>query len=189
MSKDIFEIRLHGRGGQGAKTAAQLIVETAIDLGKHIQAFPEYGPERSGAPVQSYARISDKPIHVYSPITHPDVVLVIDPTLIGPINVAAGLGKKDIMIVNSDQSVEDMRKLTKFNGKIYILDATKISIDCLGRNIPNTPILGALAKITGVISLKSLAKKIEAHFLRKLGREKTDANIKAIKRGSDEVHE
>ncbi len=185
----MFEIRIHGRGGQGAKSASQLIVEAALDQGKQIQAFPEYGPERTGAPMKTYARISDTPIATYEPVLEPDTVLVIDPTLIGQVDVTQGLRKDSILIVNTVESPAGIRKKTGFSGRIYTIDATGISIDLLGRNVPNTPMIGALIKATGIIEMKYIEKRVEGMFLKKIGIEKTQANINAIKRAYDEVKE
>lgn len=179
--KEIFEIRLHGRGGQGAKTAAQFIAEAALDKGRNIQTFPEYGPERSGAPVQAYVRVSDKEIKNYDPVVSPDVVIVIDPSLMGVVDVTEGLTKDGILIINTDKSAEEIRKKLNFKGKIYTVDATKISIETVGRNLPNTPMLGALAKLTDYIDLESINNKVKEKFLNKLGEEKTQATIEAIK--------
>ena len=158
-----------------------------MDEGKFVQAFPEYGPERSGAPVTAYARISDEKIRLYQPVHHPDIVLVIDETLIGPIDVKEGMDKDGILIVNTPKSADEMRKLTCFDGKVYTVDATKISIDATGVNKPNVPILGAMIKATGVIKLESVENKIKQKFLKKLGEEKTQATIDAIVRAHDEV--
>jgi pyruvate ferredoxin oxidoreductase gamma subunit len=185
--KGMIEIRIHGRGGQGAKSAAQLVVEAALDQGKQVQAFPEYGPERTGAPMKTYARISDKPIATYEPVLEPDIVLVIDPTLIGQVDVCSGMTAKGILIVNTAESPADIKKKTGLRGKVYTVDATGISIKLLGRNIPNTPMLGAMIKVAGVIDMKYLARKVEGMFLRKIGAEKTQANIDAIKKAYEEV--
>jgi pyruvate ferredoxin oxidoreductase gamma subunit len=187
MTEDVFEVRIHGRGGQGGKTAAQFIAESGMDEGKFVQAFPEYGPERSGAPVTAYARISDGKIRLYQPVQNPDIVLVIDPTLIGPIDVTAGMGEKGVLIVNTPKSADEIRKMTDFDGKIYTVDATKISIDATGVNKPNVPILGAMIKATGIIKLESVEGKIRQKFGKKLGEEKTQATVDAIKRAHDEV--
>lgn len=183
----MIEIRIHGRGGQGAKSASQLIVEAALDQGRQIQAFPEYGPERAGAPMVTYARISDSQIATYEPVLKPDIVLVIDPTLIGQVDVTKGMTEKNILIVNTTESPVDIKKKTGFKGKVCTVDATGISIKLLGRNIPNTPMLGAMIKVTGLIDMKHLAKKVEGMFLKKIGAEKTQANIDAIKKAHDEV--
>jgi pyruvate ferredoxin oxidoreductase gamma subunit len=187
--KDIIEIRIHGRGGQGAKTASELIVEVAMEQKKQVQAFPEYGPERTGAPMVAYARISEKPIKTYQPVLNPDIVVVIDPTLIGQVDVTKGMTEKDILIVNTTKSPAEIRKDTGFRGKIHTVDATGISIRQIGRNIPNTPMLGAMVRVTGIIEMKYLIKKVEDMFLKKIGREKTDANIEAIKEAYDKVME
>jgi pyruvate ferredoxin oxidoreductase gamma subunit len=181
MPGEMTEIRIHGRGGQGAKSASQLIVEAAMDQGKEIQAFPEYGPERSGAPMVTYSRISDSPIKTYEPVTRPDVVIVIDPTLMGQVDVTAGMGKDGMLLVNTTKGPDEIRKETGFRGRIFTADATGISIRLLGRNLPNTPMLGVLIRAAGVISMESLTKKVKDMFLDKIGAEKTNANIKAIK--------
>ncbi len=187
MAKDVLEIRIHGRGGQGGKTAAQFIAESGVDEGKHVQAFPEYGPERSGAPVTAYARISDEHIRLYQPVHNPDIVLVIDPTLIGPIDVAEGMTEDGALIVNTPKSPEEIRKMTGFDGEIHTVDATKIAIDATGMNKPNVPILGAMIKVAGAIKLDSVEGKIRQKFTKKLGEEKTQATVDAIKRAHDEV--
>lgn len=187
MTTDIYEVRIHGRGGQGGKTAAQFIAEAGMDEGKFVQAFPEYGPERSGAPVTAYARISDEKIRLYQPVHHPDIVLVIDSTLIGPIDVTEGMTKEGILIVNTSKTPEEIKKQIDFEGKVYTVDATKIAIDATGANKPNVPILGAMIKVTGVIKLDSVEEKIKHKFLKKLGEEKTQATIDAIVRAHDEV--
>ncbi|MFH0956617.1 MAG: 2-oxoacid:acceptor oxidoreductase family protein [Candidatus Aenigmatarchaeota archaeon] len=185
--RKLIEIRIHGRGGQGAKSAAQLIVEAALDQGKEIQAFPEYGPERTGAPMVTYARISEDPITTYEPVMEPDVVVVIDPTLIGPVDVAKGLKKDGVMIVNSTESPAEMKKKTGFAGRVCTVDATGISIKYLGRNLPNTPSIGALIKVTGAVEMKYVTQKVEAMFLKKIGAEKTKANIDSIRTAYEEV--
>ena len=178
--KDIFEIRIHGRGGQGAKTASQFIAEAALGEDKHIQAFPEYGPERSGAPMKAYTRISDRPITTYAPVVHPDLVMVIDSTLVESIDVTEGLTKDGILMVNTPKSAEEIKKETGFKGKIYTLDATKISINTVGKNLPNTPMLGAFAKVANIIGIDDIKNSINKKFLKKLGEEKTNATIKGV---------
>ncbi|MBW2980403.1 2-oxoacid:acceptor oxidoreductase family protein [Candidatus Woesearchaeota archaeon] len=184
--KKIFEIRLHGRGGQGAKTASQFIAEAAMDKGKHIQAFPEYGPERAGAPMKAYTRISDSEIKGVSPVINPDVVIVIDPTLLSP-KVAEGLHEGSILLANTDKDINYVREKTGFKGKIGVVDATKIAIDAVGKNLPNTPMIGALIKATGIITIDSIDSKIKEKFLKKIGDEKTKATMDAVKKAHDEV--
>jgi len=184
--KTIFEIRIHGRGGQGAKTAAQFIAEAALDKGKNIQAFPEYGPERAGAPVKSYVRISDKQLKTHAPVVSPDVVIVIDPTLLNQ-EVKNGLEKEGILIVNTPKGKEYVKQKTGFNNKIYTVDATRLSIEAVGKNLPNTPMIGALIKVTNIISLESINKKVQEKFSNKIGEEKTKSTIEAIKKAHEEV--
>ena len=188
--EEMFEIRWHGRGGQGAKTAALLFGDAAVSTGKYIQAFPEYGPERMGAPVASFNRISSKPIRVHSGITNPDVVVVLDVSLIEQVNVLEGLEpEKGILIVNTSETPEEIKKKLNFNGKVYTVDATKISIETIGRDIPNTPMMGALVKVTGLIDISELLqdtkKKLEVKFRHKP--EVIEGNLKAIERAYNEV--
>jgi pyruvate ferredoxin oxidoreductase gamma subunit len=184
----MVEIRWHGRGGQGAKTASQFLAEAALDAGKHIQAFPEYGPERAGAPIRSYTRIDDKPIRLHSPITNPQTVVVIDSTLLDSIDVTEGLGDDGVLIVNSHSGPKEIREKTKFKkGKVATVDATKISLETLGIPMPNTPMLGALLKIEEVVTMDALINQVKHKFLKKIGEEKTNANIAGIKRAYEEV--
>jgi len=186
----ITEIRWHGRGGQGAKTAALLLGDAAMSLGKFIQAFPEYGPERMGAPVASFNRISSEPITIHYGITEPNVVLVLDPTLIGSIDVTKGLSNDGVIIVNTPSSPKEIRALTKFNGgKVFTVDASKISKESIGKDIPNTPMLGALIKATGLLDfdhmMEDLKKKLAKKFASKP--EVIEGNLKAVKRAFDEA--
>ena len=185
--KDIFEVRVHGRGGQGAKTASQFIAEAALGEGKQIQSFPEYGPERAGAPVKAYTRISDKPITTYAPVVNPDVVIVIDPTLMKSMDVTEGLSEEGVLIVNTPKSNEEIKKETKFKGNIYTIDATKISMDTVGMNMPNTPMLGVLVKVSKVITIDAIKECIKEKFIDKLGEEKTNATLKGVELAYGEV--
>ena len=188
--EQMFEIRWHGRGGQGAKTAALLFGEAAVSTGKYIQAFPEYGPERMGAPVSSFNRISFSPIRIHSGIENPDVVVVLDVSLIEQVNILDGLDpEKGILIVNTSEKPEEIKKRLNFNGNVYTIDATKISIETIGRDIPNTPMMGALVKVTGILDIKELLedtkKKLEVKFRHKP--EVIEGNLKAIERAYNEV--
>ena len=181
------EVRWHGRGGQGAKTAAQFLAEAALDSGKFIQAFPEYGPERAGAPMRAYTRISDRTINIHSGVTNPEAVVVIDPTLLTT-QVLEGLSEDGILVVNSPESPSDIRKkLGCKGGKIATVDATKIALETVKIPMPNTAMLGALVKIMPVVSLEAVQEKIKGKFAKKLGEEKTKANLEAIKRAYNEV--
>ncbi len=185
--KELIEIRWHGRGGQGAKTAAQFLAEAALDSGKFIQAFPEYGPERAGAPIRAYTRISDKAINIHSGVTNPDAVVVIDPTLLTP-EVLEGLPKDGVLVVNSTESAADIRKKLEYDhGKVAVLDATKIALDTIKTPMTNTPMLGALLKVVPVVTLEAIQDKIKKKFINKLGDKKTEANLEAIKRAYNEV--
>lgn len=185
--KEITEIRWHGRGGQGAKTAAEFLAEAALDSGKYIQAFPEYGPERAGAPIHAYTRISEKVINIHSGVTNPEVVVVIDPTLLTS-EVLEGLSENGILIVNSPESPSEIRKRLGYKGgKVASVDATRIALETVKLPMPNTPMLGALIKVMPVVSLEALEEKIKDKFLKKIGEEKTKANIEAMKRAYGEV--
>ncbi len=184
------EIRWHGRGGQGAKTAALLLGEAAIQDGKYIQAFPEYGPERMGAPVQSFNRVSDEPITLHCNVTEPSVVVVLDPTLLETVNVTQGLPADGVLIVNTPKAPQEMREQLHLNGqKVYTVDASTISKETIGREIPNTPMLGALVKVTGLLEFESMLentrKRMEKKFRSKP--EVVEGNVQAIKRAYDEV--
>lgn len=184
----MVEVAWHGRGGQGAKTASQFLGEAALDIGKHIQAFPEYGPERAGAPMKAYTRISDEPIYVHSSVTNPDVVIVIDPTLLGVVDVTEGLKDSGILLVNTDQSPDEIRKKTGLKtGKVGTVDATKIALETLKIPMPNMPMLGAFLKVNNIVSLDEVSGKVKAKFLKKIGEEKTNANIDGIKRAYSEL--
>ena len=184
----MIEVRWHGRGGQGAKTASQFLGEAALDTGKYIQSFPEYGPERAGAPMKAFNRISEKTITIHSSVTNPDIVVVIDPTLIGTIDVTEGLDDNGILLVNTDKSPEDIRKATNFKkGKVGTVDATKIALETLKLPMPNMPMLGALLKANSLVTIDQLSERVKGKFLKKIGEQKTNANIEGIKRAYNEV--
>lgn len=190
--KEIFEIRWHGRGGQGAKTAALLFGDAALSTGKYIQAFPEYGPERMGAPVQSFNRLSDKPIRIHSGITNPDIVIVLDPTLMQTIDVTHGLADEGYILINTNKSPRDVRKEFGIKGKkVATCDAFKISEDTIGKKIPNTPMLGALIKVTGILDFQQMLKDAEEKLSKKFsGRpEIVTGNINSMKRAYEEVQQ
>ncbi|OPX17699.1 pyruvate synthase [candidate division WOR-3 bacterium 4484_100] len=188
----LLEIRWHGRGGQGAKTAALLFADAAIETGKYIQAFPEYGPERMGAPVFAFNRVSDEPILQHCGIKNPNIVVVLDPTLMETIGVTEGLPADGTILVNTQKTTDEIKKQLKLTTqKIYVVDASKISKEILGRELPNTPMLGALIKVSKLLEfepmLKSVRKRLEKKFP---GRpDVVEGNIKAIKRAYEEVQE
>lgn len=186
----LLEIRWHGRGGQGAKTAAQLLAEAASSVGKYIQGFPEYGPERMGAPVLAFTRISDEPINVHCHVTEPQIVVVLDPTLLGKGDVTAGVPEDGVFLINTDCSPAEMRQVMKLEGrKVYTVNASKIAEETIGRPIPNTPLMGALVKITGIMSLDALLEDTEKKLSKKFaGRpEVVEGNLKAVRRAYEEV--
>ncbi len=186
--KGLIEIRWHGRGGQGAKTAAQFLAEAALEEGKFIQTFPEYGPERAGAPMMAFTRIAKSPIILHSGVRSPEIVVVIDPTLIKTIDVTEGLPEEGVLLVNTEESPQDIRKQLNFNkGKVCTVDATKIALETLKLPMPNTPMLGALLKVKPLVSMEQLKKEVEAKFLKKLGKDKTKANMEGIERAYKEV--
>jgi len=184
----MIEVCWHGRGGQGAKTASQFLGEAALDIGKFIQAFPEYGPERAGAPMKAFTRISDEPIYVHSSVTTPDVVIVIDPTLLGAVDVTEGIGPDGILLVNTEKTPEDVRKMMNFKkGRVGTVDATKIALETLKIPMPNMPMLGAFIKVNPIVSIDEVSDVVKAKFLKKMGEEKTKANIEGIKRAYNEL--
>lgn len=184
----MIEVRWHGRGGQGAKTASQFLGEASLDTGKYIQAFPEYGPERAGAPMRSFNRISDEAIHIHCSVENPDIVVVIDPTLIGTVDVTEGLGEEGVLLVNTDKSPGDIRREAGFSkGRVGTVDATRIALETLKIPMPNMPMLGALLKVNPLVSIDELSDRVKAKFLKKIGEEKTQANIEGIKRAYNEV--
>lgn len=165
MSK-ILEVRWHGRGGQGAWTASELLARAAIAEGKHIQSFPEFGPERMGAPVTAFTRISTDPISLHCSVYNPNVIAVLDPTLLKTVDVAGGLNEEEgIIIVNTKEDPKQIRKLIGTNkGKLWTVPASEISIRILGLPITNTAMLGAVARVTGVVSLETIEKMIKGRF-------------------------
>ncbi|MHB0912953.1 MAG: 2-oxoacid:acceptor oxidoreductase family protein [Armatimonadota bacterium] len=186
----LTEIRWHGRGGQGAKTAALLFGEAVLGQGKHMQAFPEYGPERMGAPVQSYNRISEEPITLHCSVTNPQVVVILDPTLIGAVDVTAGLPEDGTVIINTGQPAESFRSKLGLTGqKLFTIDASRISMETIGRDIPNTPMMGALVKATGLVEFEDMLTDTKDKLTKKFRNkpEVIEGNLNAIRRAYEEV--
>ena len=188
---ETVEIRWHGRGGQGTVTAAKVLADTCLSGGRYVQAFPEYGPERAGAPLRAYNRISSKELRMHCPVLEPDIVAVADATLLDSINIAEGAKDNTIFIVNTSKAPKEVREKLKAgqNQKIFSLDATKIAIECFGRAMPNAPMLGAVCKITGLITLEHLLEDVRNSFGKKFSQKLIDGNLEATKRGYEEVHE
>ena len=187
---NLIEIRWHGRGGQGAKTASLLLADAAFNTGKYIQGFPEYGPERMGAPITAYNRISDKPITVHSNIYEPDYVVVVDDTLLDVVPVTSGLKETGAIIINTTKSPEIIKKsLNGYNGAIYTIDARKISVETLGKYFPNTPMLAAIVKVSGIMSDEALLEDMKGSFKHKFAKkpEVIEGNMKALEMALKEV--
>ncbi|MDA8433432.1 MAG: 2-oxoacid:acceptor oxidoreductase family protein [Nitrospiraceae bacterium] len=185
------EIRWHGRGGQGTVTAAKVLADACLSGGRHVQAFPEYGPERAGAPLRAYNRISAKELRMHCPVLAPDVVSVVDATLLDSINIAEGAKEDTVFLVNTTKEPKEVREKLKAGAgqKIFTVDATKIALDCFGRAMPNSPMLGALCKVTGLITLDHLLEDVRKSFGKKFAQKVIDGNIEATKRGYEEVRE
>lgn len=166
-----FEIRWHGRGGQGAKTAALLLADAAFKTGKYVQGFPEYGPERMGAPITAYNRISDQPIRVHSNIYTPDLVAVVDETLLHSVDVTDGLKEDGAVIVNSPKSPEEIRPMLKgYKGKVYTVDARKISVEALGKYFPNSPMLAAAVAVSGIMEHDAFISEMRNSYQHKFAK-------------------
>jgi pyruvate ferredoxin oxidoreductase gamma subunit len=189
MASKIYGICWHGRGGQGAKTAATMVADVALTQGKYSQGFPEYGPERMGAPMRGYTRISDAPITIHSSLETCDAVVVFDDTLLDVVDVCDSLVEGGPVLVNTAKGVDEVKKSLKLKSgqKVYVIDATKIGIDEIGRPIPNVPMIGALMKVAGLLPIDAFAHDIEKKFGRKFGPKVVEGNNKALKRAFDEV--
>lgn len=190
MAGDVIEVRWHGRGGQGAKTAALLFGDAALDSGMFIQAFPEYGPERMGAPVASFNRLSKNPISLHCAITNPGIVVVLDPSLIGKVDVTEGLPGQGTIIVNTQLPPSEVRKKLGLKGaKVFTVDASGISKAEIGRDIPNTPMLGALLKVSQILDYKKTLEGVKAKLEKKFKNkpEVISGNVLAISRAYEEV--
>ena len=187
---NLIEIRWHGRGGQGAKTASLLLADAAFNTGKYIQGFPEYGPERMGAPITAYNRISSNPITIHSNIYEPDYVVVVDDTLLECVDVTAGLKETGAIIINTTKSADYLKTALKgYKGNIYTIDARKISEEALGKYFPNTPMLAAIVKVSGIMTDEALLEDMKGSFQHKFAKkpEVIDGNMKALELALKEV--
>lgn len=184
-----MEVRWHGRGGQGTVTGAKTLAEAILSIGKHIQAFPEYGPERRGAPVRVFNRFSDRPIQMHTPVRRPHVVIVVDPTLVGAVNLTDGAHPDTVFIVNTNAKPSEIRARLELpaSNPVYTLPATKISIDTIGRPLPNAPMIGGFNKAAQMIPIDDLLKEIRISFQDKFPAKIIDGNIAAIRRGYEEA--
>lgn len=189
MNKTV-EIRWHGRGGQGAKTACLLLADAAFSSGKYVQGFPEYGPERMGAPITAYNRISDERCTVHSNIYDPDFVVVVDETLIESVDVTHGLNPDGAIIINTPKTPDEVRaELGGYTGRVATIDARKISEEILGKNFPNTPMLAAAVKVSGVVDADRFVQDMEASFKHKFATKPqvVAGNMTVLTRSMEEV--
>lgn len=188
--KDTVEIRWHGRGGQGAKTAALLLADVAFKTGKYVQGFPEYGPERMGAPITAYNRISSEPITVHSNIYEPDYVVVVDESLLESIDVTKGLSKNGAVIINSEHTKEELAPMLHgYEGAVYTVNAKEISIKALGKNYPNSPMLAATVAVSGIMDKDTFLGEMRASFEHKFAKkpEVIDGNMQALEMAFQEA--
>ena len=184
----LTEIRWHARGGQGAVTAAKTVAELALGQGKFFQAFPEYGPERSGAPIVAFTRVSDQPIEMYCGVEHPQIVIVLDPSLFGAVDVTKGAPEDAIILVNSDMSPVDLRKRYGLQGRrLFTIDASRIAMETIHRPIPNIPMVGALTRITGLFDIDEVVAFLEKEFGKKFPPKVVEGNLRAVIRSYEEV--
>jgi pyruvate ferredoxin oxidoreductase gamma subunit len=184
----VMEIRWHARGGQGAVTDAKTLAEMSLTKDMFFQAFPEYGPERMGAPIQCFNRLSDKRISVYCGVTDPQIVLVIDKTLLDVVDITSGLTDDGIIIVNTDLKPDEVRAKLNLKGRtLYTLDATHISLQELGKFMPNVPMLGALLKVTGLLTQEEASNFLKDSFGKKFSSKVVESNLSALNRAFEEV--
>jgi pyruvate ferredoxin oxidoreductase gamma subunit len=180
----MIEIRWHGRGGQGAKTAALLLADVAFSTGMYVQGFPEYGPERMGAPITAYNRLDNKPIRIHSNIYFPDIVVLVDESLAESVDVTAGIKSNGSVVVNTTQKPEKVRRMFEdYRGALYAIDARDISLRCMGKNLPNTPLLAAVVRIAGIMEEKDFLGNMKESFAHKFAAkpEVVEGNMNAIR--------
>lgn len=188
--KDLIEIRWHGRGGQGAKTASLLLADAAFNTGKYIQGFPEYGPERMGAPITAYNRISTNPITIHSNIYEPDYVVVVDDSLLESVDVTSGLKEDGAIVINTTKDAGYIKShLKEYKGNIYTIDAREISLATLGKYFPNTPMLAAIVHVTGIMSDEDFLNDMQGSFKHKFAKkpEVIEGNMRALEMALDKV--
>lgn len=187
--QQLTEIRWHARAGQGAVTAAKLVAETALSQDRYMQAMPEYGPERMGAPIRAFTRISDEPIEIHNNIERPNVVIVLDDSLLDVIDVTEGMQDDGAIIVNTCTPPDDLRRILKLPDSVTVasVDASGIAMDTIKRDIPNTPMVGALARVTGVVATDATQALLAKTFGKKFSQDVIDANLESVKRAYDEV--
>ncbi|MFQ5613273.1 MAG: 2-oxoacid:acceptor oxidoreductase family protein [Anaerolineae bacterium] len=184
----MVEVRWHARAGQGAVTAAETLAAAALREGRHVQAFPEFGPERMGAPLRAFNRLSPHPIRIHGVVDEVDVVLVVDPSLLGVVPVDANVAPGGLILANTTQSPPELRRILTLNGQqVACVDATQIAVDCIGLLKPNTPMLGAVARVTGLVGLETVLVEVEESFSKKFSPRVVEGNLEAIRRAYEEV--
>jgi pyruvate ferredoxin oxidoreductase gamma subunit len=184
----LCEIRWHARGGQGAVTAAKMVAEMALGQGMFFQAFPEYGPERSGAPIVAFTRVSSHPIQIYCGVEHPQIVAVLDPSLFASVDVLKGAPEDAIVLVNSESSPKELREQHNLKGgRIFTIGASRIAMETIRRPIPNTPMIGALIRITGLFPIDEVVELLRAEFSKKFAPKVVEGNLAALTRSYEEV--
>jgi pyruvate ferredoxin oxidoreductase gamma subunit len=185
------EMRWHGRGGQGTVTAVKVFADACLSGGRYVQAFPEYGPERAGAPLRAFNRVSDKPLRLHCPVTKPNIVVVVDATLLDSVKITDGTPDDAAFIVNSSKDPKVIREKIKAKPtqKIFTIDATKISIETIGRPMPNASLVGTVAKVSGLLSLEAALIDVKKSFGEKFPQKIIDGNLEATRRGYEEVKE
>jgi pyruvate ferredoxin oxidoreductase gamma subunit len=186
--EDLIEIRWHGRGGQGVVTASKLLAQAAMASGQYFQAFPEFGPERMGAPIRAFTRLSRQPIRIHSPIEEPDIVVVLDPTLPESEAVTEGLEEDGILVVNTPLNPAQVREaLGLWEGQVHAVDASHIAIEEIGQEITNTPMLGAFARTTGLFDIEEMAAELRSWFGKKIPAQAVESNVRAMLRAAELV--
>jgi pyruvate ferredoxin oxidoreductase gamma subunit len=188
----MLEIRWHGRGGQGVVTAAKFLTELALSDNKFFQAFPEYGPERMGAPIQAFTRISESPINIRTGIRKPDVVVVLDPTLVGTVNILQGLKENGVIVINTPEEPAEIRKALEIENspyRVFTVNATQIALETIGRPIPNTPMIGALTRALNLAKIETVLEFLKQSFSKKFSDEIVNGNMEAARRAYEEVKE
>jgi len=183
------EIRWHGRGGQGTVTAAKVLADACLSSGGFVQAFPEYGPERAGAPIRAFNRISEKAIRMYGPVLHPKVISIADATLVDAVNVTEGAPDDAVYVVNTSKDPETVRESLSAQDSqgVYAVDATKIALECFGRPMPNSTMLGAICRAAAVVDMDTLLENVEKSFGKRFPRRIIDGNLEATRRGYEEA--
>lgn len=185
--KDITEVVFFARGGQGAKVAAEIIAQAAVFEGKFVQAFPNFGPERSGAPTKTYVRISEKPIRTHEPVIDPDIVIILDETLLEADDIKEYFGGRELLVINSEKSSDELKEKLGFKGEINAVPANRISMEVIGQMRPNTVILGRFVQVSRLVSLEGIKEEFRNIFEDKIGKESCDKNIAAIERAYELV--